>query len=391
MSKEKKSKKSLSEEEKDDSEDTFQKEFESELSKMNAVLIPRKREKKENELSVSYDLTNLQRLDIKTEEEKDDIKNLIKNILLSSHFSFFIYAFSKIFGYLKSLFLYNIFYFFVIKIIYKLMNYKDNDKFSPKAPLWKRLISFNLPELLLIFYYHKRNLTKINTALYSLFTFLNEKISFAYNTDDTKNYLCQVDQNNFNIYLIKKGQNNVAKETLIYLNNPEILEKESFFNSVIAYPNANFEDFDFNNLTPDEEEMYQDIFTFINDVEKKIKEECAMFNSIGTILSNLSFNNLCNYNIKYGLGFKALSFAIMEIYLNKIKKRKRRKILLEEKEKIFNEKNMKKGYFLAVNEYVILLFRIKDEYKNFDESYNTLSKRCKIFLDGYFEIVDRII
>ena len=271
------------------------------------------------------------------------------------------------------------------------MNYKDNDKFSPKAPLWKRLISFNLPELLLIFYYHKRNLTKINTALYSLFTFLNEKISFAYNTDDTKNYLCQVDQNNFNIYLIKKGQNNVAKETLIYLNNPEILEKESFFNSVIAYPNANFEDFDFNNLTPDEEEMYQDIFTFINDVEKKIKEECAMFNSIGTILSNLSFNNLCNYNIKYGLGFKALSFAIMEIYLNKIKKRKRRKILLEEKEKIFNEKNMKKGYFLAVNEYVILLFRIKDEYKNFDESYNTLSKRCKIFLDGYFEIVDKII
>ena len=59
--------------------------------------------------------------------------------------------------------------------------------------------------------------------------------------------------------------------------------------------------------------------------------------------------------------------------------------------KIFNEKYMKKGYFLAVNEYVILLFKIKDEYKNYEKSYNDLSKKCKTFLECYFEIAERII
>ena len=45
---------------------------------------------------------------------------------------------------------------------------------------------------------------------------------------------------------------------------------------------------------------------------------------------------------------------------------------------------MPKGYFLAVNEYIILLFILKENYKNFDESYNDLKKKCKKFLDCYF-------
>ena len=366
-------------------------EFESELSKIGAVLIERRTERKGDDFSVRYDLSKLQNLNFNSEEEKNDIKNLTKNILLSSHFSYIFYAFSKILGYLKSLFLYNIFYFIIMKIIFKLMNSKDSQKFQSKAPLWKRLIAFNLPDLLLIFYYHKRNLTKINTALYALFTFLNEKIIYAFNSDKSKNYLCQIDQNNFNIYLMKKGQKNIDEDSIIYIHNPEILEEDTFYKSVISYPNANFEYFNFNNLTQAETEMYEDIFTFINEVEKKIKEECQLYNSLGTVTSNLSYNNLSNYNIRYGLSFKLFSFIILEIVLTRITKRKRRKFLLEEKLRIFNEKNMKKGYFLVVNEYVILLFKIKDEYKNFEKFYDTFSKRCKIFLEGYFEKAERII
>ena len=366
-------------------------EFESELSKIGAVLIERRTERKGDDFSVRYDLSKLQNLNIKSEEEKNDIKNLTKNILLSSHFSYIFYAFSKILGYLKSLFLYNIFYFIIMKIIFKLMNSKDSQKFQSKAPLWKKLIAFNLPDLLLIFYYHKRNLTKINTALYALFTFLNEKIIYAFNTDKSKNYLCQIDQNNFNIYLMKKGQKNIDEDSIIYIHNPEILEEDTFYKSVISYPNANFEYFNFNNLTQAETEMYEDIFTFINEVEKKIKEECQLYNSLGTVTSNLSYNNLNNYNIRYGLSFKLFSFIILEIVLTRITKRKRRKFLLEEKLRIFNEKNMKKGYFLVVNEYVILLFKIKDEYKNFEKSYDILSQKCKSFLEGYFEKAERII
>ena len=81
----------------------------------------------------------------------------------------------------------------------------------------------------------------------------------------------------------------------------------------------------------------------------------------------------------------------MEIYLNSFKKRKRRNELFEEKDREFNEKNMPKGYFLAVNEYVILLFRIKEKYKNFDESYNILRKKSQKLLGNYFDKVNKII
>ena len=386
------SEKIIDEEEKETLNDEEAKKlFESELSHQNAVLIQRKTEKKENEISISYDLTNLEKLNIKTEEEKNAITNLIKNILLSSNFSFLIYAYTKIFGYLKSLFLYNLFYFIGIKLIYKILNTsKEKENTEPKAVLWKRLLLFNIPELLIIFYYRKRNLTKINTAIYSLFTYLNEKISFVFNSDDTKNYYCQVDQNNYNIFLIEKNKDKEKDGILFYINNPEVLAKDTFFESVIAYPNANFEDFDFNNLTQDEQEMYEEIFTFINDTEKKIKEEFSFYNTVGTISSNLAFNNSSNYNLRNALGLKIISFAILEIYLNSYKKRKRRKILLEEKERDFNEKNINKGYFLAVNEFVILLFRIKEEFRNYEESYNNLDKRCKKLMEKYFSKVNQI-
>ena len=46
---------------------------------------------------------------------------------------------------------------------------------------------------------------------------------------------------------------------------------------------------------------------------------------------------------------------------------------------------MDKGYFLAVNEYVILLFKIKDEYKIFEKSYNDLNGKCKKLFNCYFD------
>ena len=375
---------------KDTKEQNEQETHNSEFLLKKAVLIERKTEKKENELLINYDLSNLQYLSIESEEERTEIKKLINNILLSSNFSFMIYAFNKIFGFLKSLLFYNIFYFIGIKLIYTILQSKNEEKVEPKAPIWKRLLLFNLPELIIIFYYHKRRLTKINTAIYSLFSYLNERISYVFNSNKNNNYLCQVDQNNYNIYLIEKKDNDLKKEDIIYMNKPEILAQDTFFDSVIAYPNFNFEDFDFNNLTQEEENMFQDIFTLINDIEKKIKEEYSLYNTIGTICSNISFNNSSNYNIMNALALKVVSFFILEIFLNVVKKRKKRNELLDEKEREFNEKNMKNGYFLAVNEYVILLFRIKEDFKNFDEAYNELYQKGQELLTFYFEPVNKI-
>ena len=393
MSKKKDNETNLNEEklnQKDTKEQNEQETHNSEFLLKKAVLIERKTEKKENELLINYDLSNLQYLSIESEEERTEIKKLINNILLSSNFSFMIYAFNKIFGFLKSLLFYNIFYFIGIKLIYTILQSKNEEKVEPKAPIWKRLLLFNLPELIIIFYYHKRRLTKINTAIYSLFSYLNERISYVFNSNKNNNYLCQVDQNNYNIYLIEKKDNDLKKEDIIYMNKPEILAQDTFFDSVIAYPNFNFEDFDFNNLTQEEENMFQDIFTLINDIEKKIKEEYSLYNTIGTICSNISFNNSSNYNIMSALALKVVSFFILEIFLNAVKKRKKRNELLDEKEREFNEKNMKNGYFLAVNEYVILLFRIKEDFKNFDEAYNELYQKGQELLTFYFEPVNKI-
>ena len=393
MSKKEDNKTNLNEEklnQKDTKEQNEQETHNSEFLLKKAILIERKTEKKENELLINYDLSNLQYLSIESEEERTEIKKLINNILLSSNFSFMIYAFNKIFGFLKSLLFYNIFYFIGIKLIYTILQSKNEEKVEPKAPIWKRLLLFNLPELIIIFYYHKRRLTKINTAIYSLFSYLNERISYVFNSNKNNNYLCQVDQNNYNIYLIEKKDNDLKKEDIIYMNKPEILAQDTFFDSVIAYPNFNFEDFDFNNLTQEEENMFQDIFTLINDIEKKIKEEYSLYNTIGTICSNISFNNSSNYNIMNALALKVVSFFILEIFLNAVKKRKKRNELLDEKEREFNEKNMKNGYFLAVNEYVILLFRIKEDFKNFDEAYNELYQKGQELLTFYFEPVNKI-
>ena len=201
-----------------------------------AILIQRKTEKKENELLTYYELGNLQSLDLESNEEKLEIEKLIHNILLSCNFSFMIYAFGKIYEYLKSLFFYNLFYFLGIKIIYKILNTKKEEDVPPPAALWKRLILFNLPELIIIFFYYKRKFTEINTAIYLSFTYFNERFSYIFNSDDTKKYLCQIDENNYNILLIKKGENNFNKENIVYLNKPEILAEDTFFDSVILMP-----------------------------------------------------------------------------------------------------------------------------------------------------------
>ena len=50
--------------------------------------------------------------------------------------------------------------------------------------------------------------------------------------------------------------------------------------------------------------------------------------------------------------------------------------------KDFNKNNMNNGYFLSINDSVILLFRIKDEFKFFDESYISLVDKSKEILNN---------
>ncbi len=359
----------------------------NEPNKKILFLIKRKSEKTQNEVKISYETEVLERT-IENEEEKSNLMKLIKNILLSCNISYFIYATNKLFGYFKSLFLYNLVYFIGVNLIMKWV-YKEKgkgkDKDTEKSPsLILSILLFNIPELLIIFLYHRKILRKTSRSVFLLFSYLNERISYIFNNDSYNNYICHVDQQTYDIYLIKKDQKN-EKEEQIYFTNEELLSKDTFFDSVIAYPNANFEDFDFNNLNETEEVLFQNIFDLINNIEKKIKEDNSIYSTICSFTGNLSYNFASKLKVLYSLGLKVGNFLFDQIYLNNYKVKNQRNNLIEEKTRDFNQKNMIKGYFLAINEYVILLFRIKEKYKSFDESYDTLYKESQNLFKQYFD------
>ena len=362
---------------------------EADSDKKMAILIQRKTKKTQNELSIGYDTEIVEKI-IQNDEERSNILKLVKNILLSCNITYIVYVASKIFGYLKSLFISNIFYFLIINYFFSWLNKEKgkgknkNKNKEIKVSLWKRLILFNLPELLIIFLYHKKKLNKKGRSIFLLFAYLSERISYLFNTNSTNNYLCQIDQRNYDIYLIKKEEDPKKNDEKIYLTNEELLSKDTFFDSVISYPNANFEDFDFNNLDKNEEDLFYNIFDLINDIEKKIKEENKFLKNISIFIGNLSYSFSTNYYVLYAMLLKIAGFLINEIILNNHDKSKRN-ILIKEKAKEFNHKNMDKGYFLGLNEDVILLFRIKDKYKSFDESYSILYEDCQNLFKHFFK------
>ena len=359
---------------------------ESRLLEKQSILIERKAKRTKNELLISYDTAPIEKL-IENEEEKANLLKLIKNILLSCNFSYLKYFKKKMRNYLSSLLFYNIFYFILIKLFFDFLTKKKNkeEKEELEASLYKKLLLFNIPELLLIFFYHRKNFLKNNNSVSALFTYLNERISYIFNQDKNNNYLCKVNQENYNINLIKKNGEVKTEENKLYTNNEEYLSKETFFDSVISYANAEFGDFDYNNLEKNEEDLFQDIFELINNIEKKIKSDNSFIKAIGTFIRNLSFTNSTKYNIPYAFGLKILAFLINETYLNDNVCKTQREKLIEEKTKEFNQKNMANGYFLAINESVILLFKIKDNYKSFDESYSILYTDAQNLLKHYFQ------
>ena len=357
----------------------------NETKKPFAILIKRKSEKTENELRLSYDTSVLERI-IENEEEKSNLMKLIKNILLSCNITYFIYATNKLFGYFKSLFFYNLFYFIGINLLMKyVFKEKKKEKEVEKPPsLILALLLFNVPELLIIFFYRRQILRKTSKSVLFLFSYLNERISYVFNNDPNNNFICQVDQQNYDIYLIKKNPSN-ENEKQLYFTKEELLNKDTFFDSVIAYPNANFEDFDFNNLSQTEEGLFQNIFDLINDIEKKIKDDNSLYSAVASFMGNLAYNFSTKFKVLYSLGLKLGNFLIEQIFLNNYSLKKQRNSLIEEKTKEFNQKNMANGYFLAINESVILLFRIKEKYKSFDESYNILYNDSQALFKQYFD------
>lgn len=370
----------------EEAEDNGEKEKKEKKEIIKEALIFRLNKKTENELLISYDSDIVINKIADNEEEKNNLQKLVRNILLSCNFSYIIYSSNKFFGYFRALFFYNIFYFIIVSHVFSFIsNTKRKEKEEEvNVSIIKKLILFNVPEILLILFYRRKELGKIKTSLIFLYSYLNERICYVFNNDQKNKYISSINQNTYDILLTRKDEED-PKDQKFYLQKLQYLSKDTFFDSVISYPNENFGDFDFNNLEENEELMFQEIFTLINEVQKKIKEDNSFTNYISSLISNLSFTNAVNFNILYSLGCKLAGFLIRDIYLQNYAFISQRKKLIEEKTNEFNQKHMKEGYFLVINDYVILLFVIKEQYKSYDESYTILNEESQKLLKRFFK------
>lgn len=337
-----------------------------------------KREK-DDDVSNSYDTSQIDSLSIET-EEKERLLKLSKKVLLAHSSAHSISALKKLFGYIKSLFITNIFYFLIFGKLFSFI-FKTKKEEKKHASIWLRLLLLNIPELIIIFFYRRKIIGKMYRALNALFSYLTNKIIYLYNSDSKNMCFCQLDEK-YNIYVLKK--NGELEQKVDYSNNnKEFLAKETCFESVIAYPNCNFEDFDFKNLTKDEEKIVQEIFSLINNVENKVNEVGFLPKIVGYFAGNLSYKYSSELLVLKSLGAKLISFFLRDILLEK-KKTKKRNELFQERVKDFNQKNMNNGYFLVLNNDVILLFKIKEEYKSFDEHYSQLYEEGENLLKHFF-------
>ena len=337
-----------------------------------------KREK-DDDVSNSYDTSQIDSLSIET-EEKERLLKLSKKVLLAHSSAHSISALKKLFGYIKSLFITNIFYFLIFGKLFSFI-FKTKKEEKKHASIWLRLLLLNIPELIIIFFYRRKIIGKMYRALNALFCYLTNKIIYLYNSDSKNMCFCQLDEK-YNIYVLKK--NGELEQKVDYSNNnKEFLAKETCFESVIAYPNCNFEDFDFKNLTKDEEKIVQEIFSLINNVENKVNEVGFLPKIVGYFAGNLSYKYSSELLVLKSLGAKLISFFLRDILLEK-KKTKKRNELFQERVKDFNQKNMNNGYFLVLNNDVILLFKIKEEYKSFDEHYSQLYDEGENLLKHFF-------
>ena len=136
-------------------------------------------------------------------------------------------------------------------------------------------------------------------------------------------------------------------------------------------------------LTKQKKKLMATIFLFITNIEKKILNENSISLAATYFLKVYSFSKCAKIEIILGILLK-IALIFLEKFYDKPHLKKSKDNEMETAIKDFNKTNMNNGYFLSVNDNVILLFKIKDEFKSFDESYNSLVDKSKEILNNNF-------
>lgn len=349
------------------------------------VLIRKEVRTPEN-LSIRYDLSPLDNIvEFSNEQEKSDLTSLSKNVLLCCNNSYNNYCLRKGNTFFNDLIRSNIVYFLFLGRIIGWLYESKKDKGLKEAPaFWKRFLLMNIPEIIVLYFFRYRKFQKTRPLIQSLFIYLSEKFLYKFNSNMNYNYLAKMNNESYDINVRKKNAvQKKDKKSELYINSIPYLSKETFYEGVIAYANGCFGDFDYDNLTKKEEEIIADTFTFINEGEKKCKEENRIIGMLASLIHSLFCGSSNRFDVKTALFYKLIHFILEDLFIENYQKKNTRKEMLKENKKKYNKEIVSEGYYIEVTEDVILLFKIKEKYRNFEESYIFLCDESEKILKDY--------
>lgn len=358
------------------------------MDETNKLILKRYEITKDEEIFVHYNLNPLEKIkELLSETEKAELLSLTNNVLLSSNFSYKSYMAQQRRKFIGEIIKTNLFYFLIFGKILQFIYSSNKEKSNETPAFWKRFLLLNIPLFLVLMFYRYRKIKKINSFVHNLFIYLSEIFIYQYNHNSNNILLAKLNPENYDINLDKKNEISEKKENLPLYTCKEVAlsNKEIFYNSVISYANGCFGNFFYNNLPENEQKLYEDIFKLINEVEIKLKEENRIIRIVSTLTHNLFCSSANSFDVKKALVLKIIDFIIDDLYFKDYSLINQRKKLMKEKKEEFNKKIMPDGYFVEINDDVILLFKIKEKYKSFDQYYNILCDEMeKIFKSNLY-------
>lgn len=347
--------------------------------KKNSIILRRNREEEiNNNYTKIYDLSKIDNIENITFEEKKNILIAIKKILLSTNE----YILSNNIIEIVRYFLLSTVIFFSFIIIYtpfyKSYFYSEKEENSiNESSFFQKLYCYYFFEILEIIFRIIFNNIKTKRVKKIMKAYANKII---YQIQNDINFNLYIDDNNFNIYIIRKpvfsNLFRIKEEKKPILN----WNQNNFFQYVINYPNVRYYNWDRKILSENENEIANSILKSIKDAEKEHVKKFGFTIMIVWIFYILSFNCLIKGEKIKSLLYRLINFIftkIISLYLSYCFKNN-----LKEKEENLTKQYIDKGYFILLSFTVIQIFKLNDGYVD-----NTLNIN-EIYKNIYNDIVN---
>lgn len=344
--------------------------------------------------SDKYNLSPLEYLRVIEKEDKRlELLILIKKILLSSNNSYYYYFISRIKKDFLFFVLKNLICLIIIIQIFFLINifWRDSlfaKKYIESFPIdnmkmnVNRIIIIFIPELLIFLVYKFPYYLIKHKSILKLMFYINERYQYDYNNNSKNDLICKVDNNSyFDIHLYIKNKKNLSNLKL-YSHSIKSLSKKAFYDYVIIYSKSLYFKFDYKMCNKKEIEIMIRIFEKLKQFNKNFNK-INKYNLVYKIILIPAKCILELKGIKYNIItilFLKIFLLLLELYLKKIKIDDKMIMDYEIIKNKINKVIYKDGYFFDLNNEIIMLYRLKKEYRQMEDNYSYISNESRKIL-----------